>query len=542
MRYHVAADAGTTCFGDAGQLNLSKRFVRSLMKGKLTDHPLAELIREISSKRFSGTLRLEFQQAKTAAYFEQGQIIYAASNIRSLRLREYLKKRHVLPQTELAKLDGDLSDLALAATLRSRARLQQDHIDGLLLTLVADVLRVALLWTDGDWDFDERSRLAEATRVGIDTVNLLREAAQRLPIKFVMLRFRNPNETFSLVEGVQQTGNLQEAEVSMLSRLARPAKLNQLLDEGKLPAPDVHRVIYGLTLTGFVEREYWANAFRTGAKAPKEEGAAVIPEKTVAASVVPDSHWAISKDDSDLEKFFARLGQAKNHYEVIDLPSSASPNEIKDAYYALARRYHPDRFHLQSGTKLHAQISSAFARITQAYETLTDANARASYDSTLERSRHYAESLRTPKASVETPEGAEYLNLDPPSSEEKLGEAEFNFREGVGALQQDRLNAAITHLATASHLEPMEARYRAYYGRALGAGESTRRLAETELQAAVKLEPDNAVYRTMLAELYFDLKFHRRARTELDRALTIDPNNPSARLLLRKLEKSRKVG
>ena len=53
----------------------------------------------------------------------------------------------------------------------------------------------------------------------------------------------------------------------------------------------------------------------------------------------------------------------------------------------MARRYHPDRFHLKSGTKVHAEISSAFARVTQAYETLTNPNARAAYDQTLERAR-----------------------------------------------------------------------------------------------------------------------------------------------------------
>ena len=40
----------------------------------------------------------------------------------------------------------------------------------------------------------------------------------------------------------------------------------------------------------------------------------------------------------------------------------------------------------------------------------------------------------------------------------------------------------------------------------------------------------------------FELKFHRRAQTELDRALSIDPNNAAANLLLRKLAKTRKVG
>ncbi|MDQ2922109.1 MAG: tetratricopeptide repeat protein, partial [Acidobacteriota bacterium] len=62
-----------------------------------------------------------------------------------------------------------------------------------------------------------------------------------------------------------------------------------------------------------------------------------------------------------------------------------------------------------------------------------------------------------------------------------------------------------------------------------------------EIQAALALDPGNASYRTMLAELYFDLKFYRRAQTELDRALALDPNNASAHSLLRKLESSGKT-
>src|SRR5256885_16967716 len=41
--------------------------------------------------------------------------------------------------------------------------------------------------------------------------------------------------------------------------------------------------------------------------------------------------------------------------------------------------------------------------------------------------------------------------------------------------------------------------------------EDTRRLAEAEIQAAVTLDPASAVYRTMLAELYFDLKLDRKS-------------------------------
>ena len=103
-------------------------------------------------------------------------------------------------------------------------------------------------------------------------------------------------------------------------------------------------------------------------------------------------------------------------------------------------------------------------------------------------------------------------------------------------MQQGQIQSAIVNLAAAARLAPGEARFRAYYGRALGAVEATRRLAEAELQAALKLDPANLSYRLMLAELYFDLGFNRRAEGELRRVLMAQPDNPGARKLMRRLE------
>jgi len=515
------------------------------MKGTLTDQPLAELIREISSKAFSGTLRLERERAQTAIYFEAGAVVYAASNLRTLRLREYLIKRGIVSEKELADLKNNLSDLKLAAALRETGKLSQRELDSLLTILVVDVLRVALLWTDGVWDFDARARLNDPVRVKLDTANLLREAAQRMPLKFVSQRFRNPGETISRASEVSPTSNFLPAESFLLSRLDRPMRLEDLVAESGLRELDAHRVIYGLALGGLVKREYWHNAFRTEAGKTYEQVSAPVAPEIPASEVVPtESRWtSVSEEDEDLQKFLLRLSRATNHYEVIELPATAGTNEIKDAYYALARRYHPDRFHLKSKTSLQTKISSAFARITQAYETLTDPNARAAYDRALERSRQFSASATKQTKATPTPSaGAADIESEPGGSETEIGRAEFSFREGFGALQQGRIGVAITYLAAAARLAPQEARYRAHYGRALAANEKTRKLAENEIQAAVRLDPANAAFRTMLAELYFELKFHRRAQTEVDRALALDPNNALAHSLLRKLEKSRKVG
>src|SRR6185503_3854927 len=151
------------------------------MKGKLTDQPLAELIREIADKGLSGTLRLEHDRAQTAVYFESGVLVYAAANLRSLRLREYLFKRGAISETERARFNANLSDLALADALASSRTMRRKDIDAMLALLVGDILRVALLWVDGIWQFDERARLAQPVQLTIDTSTLLRDAAQRLP-------------------------------------------------------------------------------------------------------------------------------------------------------------------------------------------------------------------------------------------------------------------------------------------------------------------------------------------------------------------------
>ena len=216
--------------------------------GKLTEQPLAELIREISIKALSGTLRLQSERMQTAVYFDKGQLLYAASNLRTLRLREYLVKRGLISEKDQAKLANALSDLELAEALAKDGTLRQKDIDALLAILVSDILRVSLLWTEGTWDFNGRARLADSINVKIDTGTLLREAAQRMPLNFVSGRFRNPGEMMARAPGLSPTSSFRPAESFILSRLDKPIRLEELISLSGLPEPETQRVVYGLAL------------------------------------------------------------------------------------------------------------------------------------------------------------------------------------------------------------------------------------------------------------------------------------------------------
>jgi DnaJ-class molecular chaperone len=64
----------------------------------------------------------------------------------------------------------------------------------------------------------------------------------------------------------------------------------------------------------------------------------------------------------------------KNYYELLGVSETASPDEIKKAYRSLSLKCHPDRNPNDEGAK------EKFQALNQAYETLSDEQAKQEYD------------------------------------------------------------------------------------------------------------------------------------------------------------------
>jgi curved DNA-binding protein CbpA len=74
-----------------------------------------------------------------------------------------------------------------------------------------------------------------------------------------------------------------------------------------------------------------------------------------------------------------------NFYNVLEVPESASPGEIREAYLLLVRVWHPD--HHQSSPKTRDKATEKIKIVNAAYKTLIDTDKRAEYDRKLKFQR-----------------------------------------------------------------------------------------------------------------------------------------------------------
>lgn len=534
------------------------------MNGQLRDHPLAELIHEISGAQLSGALRVAHERVRGVVYFDNGRLIAALTNLRASRLIESLRRGGLTQAQFAAHVNERMSDEEACAALVAAGVLASTELGRHHTRRSEESVRLMLQWADGEWSFDPRVRLDSEWGVVLNVSQLLIEAARQLSAETVARGTGGEAATFSPSAAAQDLcGGLRllPAEGFVLSRVPAQVSMGELLAVSGLPEPEARRAVYALTLGGLLVRENSPGAFsaeelararRAGEatqKAASKRNAATESgaQATAATSDEKQSPAAAEQKAepdarSEIEELFARTG-GSSHYEMLGVTRNVKADEIKRAYYALAKRFHPDRFRSEVDDSQRQRVESAFSKIAQAYDVLKDSTTRAGYDLKLEKSNARPSKSQTNDRAGESDDkgqasagtGAavdESSSAASASTSSVLYRAEERFQQGLSALQKNDTAQAKRCFGEAALLMPRQPRYRAYYGRALSREKQTRRQAEAELQAAVALDQGNAAYRVMLAELYRDLGLRRRAEGELQRALTLEPGNAAARRML----------
>ena len=68
------------------------------------------------------------------------------------------------------------------------------------------------------------------------------------------------------------------------------------------------------------------------------------------------------------------------HYEMLEIERDASDAQVKEAYFRMAKRFHPDVHHDEALHDLRDKLEAVFIRLGEAYEVLRNPRMRASYE------------------------------------------------------------------------------------------------------------------------------------------------------------------
>jgi curved DNA-binding protein CbpA len=186
------------------------------------------------------------------------------------------------------------------------------------------------------------------------------------------------------------------------------------------------------------------------------------------------------------------LDQGVDHFELLGVAVDARPEDIRKAYFALARQLHPDRLAALGIEEGKRDAQRLFAQVNTAFSILSDKVRRAEYASVLRRGGEAAVAADHARAESIT---------------KRILDSEEAFQRGEAALRRDQVALAISELARAVELNPSEADYRAA-------------LAWAQFCAA----PDKQVV-------------GGETRAALGQAIAASPNAISARFLLGRVER-----
>ncbi len=509
------------------------------VKGNIFDHPFAELLAEIAQSNLSGSLRLSHSEQKIVIYFDGGVVVFAASNSRQHRLFHILLREEKITPSELTAIPNFANDMELNINLVKKKLLTEKEIMEIYSAQVRQILEDALAWQEGNWMFSPLVRIKGDIHVPVDLADMLFLYARKIPAEKQVRRFKSLAERFGKRAGLPVHINLQPQEAFVFSRLdgGTTLSIEDITSLSGISEAETLRTLYILWLGGFLVRQRFSSAFNPeilsaiqSAKFELKSKAYVpksVPEKVIEDKTAPEQQTEKTdeaKAEIILEEYLERTEQAVTFYEILDVSTEADVPEIKAAYFRLAKRFHPDLFYRRVADEQHRRIQNAFTRIAQSYETLRTAESREVYDFKLRK-----EIANLSKRAKNNTDGSQTpLQM----MEEQAAE---NFEQGFNLIIEEEFEEAAPYLARAVHLVGGNARYRAYYGKALSVNKETFRQAEAEFQAALRIEPDNIDYRLMLAELFGKIGLNKRAEGELRRILEKSPNNYEAKSMLDRL-------
>lgn len=438
-----------------------------LARGTIADRPWGRTLAALGLRGATGELTVTADNKRYQVAFQRGAVVAAASPlaadaavrialtaglVSSSQVADLARRQAAAPQRDEIELIAEL------------VRLGPDHALRLRRRAVAHRAARTFALERGEFVVDDRTtlRVVPGSELDVRTVIYL-GARQHLSETRLAVDLAKLGAWFKLTpaaaEDLPQFG-FGADEQPLLKRLQHGGTLVELAGDGDPRLTQA--VVYALVS---------CNACEVGSTPPSASAPIRRPSGTMPrARTQPPANAAPNQRRSQpsmrvpvarkvdpaqtahvqqlIGEKLALLAREADHFALFGISADASPDQIRKAYFNLARQLHPDRLAALAIADDNREAQRLFAHVNRAFALLSDPRELAAYRDIVARG------------------GVAALRAEQQQAEElaqRIIDAEEAFRRGEAAVRRDQLSLAMIELTRATQLNPDEPDYQALY-------------------------------------------------------------------------------
>ncbi len=414
------------------------------LSGDLADIPFPKLAFLLYNYQRTGALRINRDQVSKVIYFRSGAPVFVTSNQSRESLGRFLVLNGTITQAQYnASLEemlatgnqhGDILLKMGAVTPHELFAALEEHIREKVLSIFS--------WEKGNYSFQAgQFDLDQNVTLRIDPIRLAFEGISRYYPLRRLEAFFNEYKNQRLVKrknpGVSISSlGFGPAEMRFITLINNRRTVGRLVAKSNLTLTKTFQVLFLLILLEVIRFKVDRSFGTRGDEAQRNYVKKNIQKREELRRVAESGGSNLLRLNQymrTVNKSYIRF-KGLNHYERLELTSSATVTQVKQAYYLLSLRYHDHRHYQHADKAIQKRADKLFHAITQAYSTLIDPHRRKRYD--IQIGIITTEAVKIPPDAVVDeiptkilPEDETTLHEEPMTPQEAVGENEFEFDE-----------------------------------------------------------------------------------------------------------------
>lgn len=462
-----------------------------VLQGSFLHYRLSDMLIGLQKTVKTGILVIQHGLINKELYIKNGDMIYATSNQETDQLgsillqQKKLGKEHYLKALEQEKKTG----VHHSEVLVRNGYLKPENLVPALKLQAHIIIESMLALEEAHFIFQEgpfSSKNVLTLKLSMSNViyhELKKHADTGLIEEYLLDRVvdfsASPLKLFQHI-------TMDEQDKAIVSLVDGKTKIEEIIKLAPYDTNNVLQTIYALLEARIL-------VIKMDSEAPRGIAFEDVVEKI---QDVPDA--LIVK----IERMHAEY-KKKSYYEILGIYQNAAEDEIKRAYFKLAKEFHPD-LHFNLPRDMKKKLLEVFIYMTNAYLTLKDPQQRKTY-------RHAGESSE-----------ANRINFMKP------GEiAESRYLEGQISFRKKEFENAAHSFASAIYFDNSAAKHHYFYGCALGEIGKYKDALEA-LKKALELKPSDLDTLAEIGHIYLKLGFPLRAKGHFKKVLEKSPAHARA--------------